>query len=289
VTDELEPDSDDEELDERHRSDPALPRAKQHLLKTFFAGGTQRVYYQRQLQVLAEKEFFHWITVFALEGLVDEGRIHSEMLGVGHGRVRLYWPRGHRYRERQTRRVSDLVARMSEPAFGTGVGRHGETMFDAAFPRIGMQPVAWNASSYAGQKWERTGHDLDRIFELDGVSYGVEIENQLQYIDKDEFDVKREMCRALGLKPLFVMRALPKSWSNEVIEQGGYALIVGHQLYPHGAEAFAKEVREVLGLPVDAPPAIYEGTLTRFQNWHLKTREVPVNSPPIHKAKTGRP
>jgi len=289
VADEFEPVSDGDELDERHRSDPALPPAKEHLLQAFFAGGTQRVYYQRQLQVLAEREYFHWITVFALEGLVDEERIFSDTLRVGRGSLRLYWPRGHRYRERQIRQLSDIVARMSEPAFGTGVGRHGETMFDAAFPRIGMQPVAWNASSYAGQQWERTGHDLDRIFELDGVAYGVEIKNQLQYINRDEFDVKLEMCRVLGLKPLFVMRALPKSWANEVIEQGGYALIVRYQLYPHGAEAFAKEVRGVLELPVDAPPAIYQGTLTRFQNWHLKTRQIPVNSRPIHKGKAQEP
>lgn len=288
MADEFEPEAEEQELDERHRSDRALPPAKEHLLKTYLAGGTRRVYYQRQLQVLAEREFFHWITVFALEGLVGEGQINTDVIPVGHGRVRLYWTRGHRYRERQTRQLSDLVVRMSEPAFGIGVGRHGETMFDAAFPRIGMQPVAWNASSYAGQKWERTGHDLDRIFELDGVAYGVEIKNQLQYINRDEFEVKLEMCRVLGLKPLFVMRALPKSWANEVIEQGGYALIVRYQLYPHGAEAFAKEVREGLGLPVDAPPAIYEGTLTRFQNWHLKTREVPVNSPQIHRPPAAR-
>lgn len=76
------------------------------------------------------------------------------------------------------------------------------------------------------------------------------------------------MCEALGLMPLFIMRALPKSYTWEVIKRGGYALVFGYQLYPHGFEKLAQEVKRVLGLPAECPPAIYDNTLQRFLTWH---------------------
>jgi len=117
-----------------------------------------------------------------------------------------------------------------------------------------------------------------------GSPYGIEIKNQLQYIDRGEFDVKLAMCRKLMIKPLFVMRMLPKSYSWEVVRQGGYAFIMKYQLYPHGSEALAREVRDKLSLPVDSPPLIHETTLNRFLTWHNGTKDVPVNFWRIHGA-----
>lgn len=256
--------------DPKHSSDPALLSAKAQLLSDYFAPGTRRVYYQRQLQVLLENDYFHWITAAAIKALVEEGAVGSELVTVGDSVARLLWPLGHRFHVREAAIVTDLIAKMGEPGFATGVGRHGETMFDAALPRIGMRPLARDVRSHRGIEWKGTGHNLDRIFELDGVEYGVEVKNQLQYIGTTEFKAKLAMCEALRLRPFFIMRALPKSYSYEVIKRGGFALVFKYQLYPHGAERFAKEVREVLGLPVDSPPGIYDSTLNRFLSWHRK-------------------
>lgn len=262
-----------DELDPQHRTDPALPSAKQFLLDAYFSKGTRRVYYQRQLQVLAENEFFHWITAFALADLVADGLIATATQPFRGGQIRYYWPKGYRDNNRATKSVRDLVGLMAEPAFAIGVGRHGETMVDAALPRIGMRPLARNVRAFEGREWTETGHDLDRVFELEGIRYGVEVKNQLQYIERAEFLIKLEMCRHLGLRPLFVMRMLPRSYMNDVFERGGYVMIMKYQLYPHGSEHLAKRVRDGLGLPVDAPPAIFDGTLTRFANWHRKVEE----------------
>jgi len=250
------------EIDPQHLSDPALPGAKKHLLQKFFATGTKRVYYQRQLQVLAENEFFHWITAFALADLVADGAIETATEPFRGSQIRFYWPKGYRDLKRAKKAVRDLVATMAEPAFAIGIGRHGETMVDAALPKIGMKPLARNVRVFEGREWKQTGHDLDRVFELDGIRYGVEIKNQLQYIERDEFAVKLDMCTALNLRP--------RSYMNEIYERGGYAMIMKYQLYPHGSEGLAKRVQASLGLPVDAPPAILDGTLERFRNWHLK-------------------
>ena len=66
------------------------------------------------------------------------------------------------------------------------------------------------------------------------------------------------------------MRTLPKAYSWEVIKRGGFALVFGYQLYPHGSEALAQEVKRVLGLPAECPRAIFDNTLQRFKNWHDK-------------------
>jgi hypothetical protein len=257
--------------DPTHATDPKLPAAKEYLKKRFFSPGTRRVYYQRQLQVLAERDYFHWITAAAVKVLVGEGAVRSSVEPLGGSVVRLLWPNGYRFRARETKSLLSLLAEISDPSFATGVGRHGETLFDAAVPRIGMRPIARDVRSHRGKEWTRTGHNLDRIYELDGVEYGVEIKNQLQYIGVEEFNVKLEMCETLGLRPLFIMRALPKSYAWDVIRRGGYALVFGYQMYPHGFEGLAREVKRVLELPVDCPRAIYDNTLQRFLDWHQKT------------------
>ena len=76
------------------------------------------------------------------------------------------------------------------------------------------------------------------------------------------------MCHVLGLHPLFIVRYAPKSYINLVRTEGGFVLIFKYQLYPHNAVAFAREVRDTLNLPVDAPTSIQEGTVQRFLKWH---------------------
>jgi len=63
---------------------------------------------------------------------------------------------------------------------------------------------------------------------------------------------------------------LPKTWINEVISAGGYAMILKYQLYPWTHVDLAKRVAKELGLPVDAPRALAEGTMDRFMKWHGK-------------------
>ena len=61
-----------------------------------------------------------------------------------------------------------------------------------------------------------------------------EIKNKLDYIDAEELTAKIEMCRHLGLKPLFIMRGSPQAYNHDINLAGGFALIYRYQLYPHG-------------------------------------------------------
>jgi hypothetical protein len=56
----------------------------------------------------------------------------------------------------------------------------------------------------------------------------------------------------------------------ELIEAGGYGMILKYQLYPWTHKQLAKRVSSELGLPVDAAKALGERTMSRFLGWHRK-------------------
>jgi hypothetical protein len=164
--------------------------------------------------------------------------------------------------------VAKLVLRFSDQEFLYGLGRHGEMMFDAALPQGGFLPRGKNVKAWGGKRWSETDHDLDRVFTRDGVDYGIEIKNTLSYIDRYEMRTKLDMCDFFGIVPLFIVRMAPASYIKEIDSRGGFALIFEWQLYPFGQEKFAAEVREQLGLKVDCPRAIQDGTIQRLVRWH---------------------
>lgn len=127
-----------------------------------------------------------------------------------------------------------------------------------------------NTQTFRDRVWTKSEHDLDFVFERDGAAYGVEVKNTLGYMAYTEVKLKIEMCRELGLRPVFAVRMVPKSWAKEIIESGGFALILKYQLYPWVHRDLAKRVNHELGLPVDAPRALEKGTMERFVRWHRR-------------------
>jgi hypothetical protein len=231
-------------------------------------GNLGYVIMKRQVEVLFERKYFHWITAKALNELAAERRIRAATRSHPSIRIRFYWSVSNRYWRRRANAIGKLVFRFSESSFTRGIGRHGETMFDAALPQSGFLPSGSNVRAYGEKSWTKTAHDLDRVFKRDGAAYGIEIKNTLSYIPRDEMRLKLDMCDYLGLVPVFIVRASPASYIDEVQRRGGFTLIFEWQLYPFGHEAFAKEVRDVLGLKVDCPRAIEAGTVQRLARWH---------------------
>jgi hypothetical protein len=121
-----------------------------------------------------------------------------------------------------------------------------------------------------GRAWPDSKHDLDRLIERDGVRYGVEIKNQLGYIDQTEFGIKLRMCEHFGVRPMFIARMMPKNYINDVRRAGGFSLILANQHYPLMSEPLARQVREVLSLPVLSIRELPDTTLSRFEDWHVR-------------------
>jgi hypothetical protein len=259
-----------EEEHEERQPDPREDEAGVGLRK-LFDENRERVFFSRQLEVLHEATWFHWVTNRALRDLVARGVIRGEVrpLSTG-GSVNLMWHRSHRYYRRDAARLVHLVEEYADPNIGGALGLQGEFMILEGFARKQFVMHRRNTQTFGSRTWTRTAHDLDFIFERDGIAYGVEVKNTLGYMDYGELKLKIEMCRELGLRPLFAVRMLPKSWVKEVVDSSGFALILKYQLYPWVHRDLARRVREELGLPVDAPGALEDGTMERFVRWHRR-------------------
>lgn len=252
---------------------PPDPREREAVvaLREFFGVHREQVFFSRQVEVQHEDNYFHWITNRVLRELRSEGHILGETrsLRTG-GSINLLWNKGYRFYRRSAARLVKLVEEYADPNIGGVVGLHGEFMVLEGFARTEFVMRGRNTREFAGRVWTQTGHNLDFIFERDGRAYGIEVKNTLGYMDYREFQTKVSLCQFLGIRPVFAARMLPKTWMNELIAAGGFGLIMKYQLYPWSHKELAKRVADELGLPVDAPRALREGTMSRFVVWHRK-------------------
>lgn len=248
-------------------------------IRKFFEENKQRVFSSRQLDVTFEDKYFHWITHRVVNVLKEEGTIQVEPRKLAHGApVNMVWHRKNRYVKRQSIDLIRLIDAYSHPDFTAALGNTGELLVSDGFGRFGFQQRGRHAREYNGKEWTETDHDLDFVFARDGREYGVEVKNTLPYITSEELAVKLRMCDHFGLRPLFVVRAMPRIWIQDIWKRSGFTLMLRHQLYPLSHRALAVEVREKMGLPVEAPKALYDGTMNRFVKWHEKTGESVTNS-----------
>jgi hypothetical protein len=244
--------------------------ARDHL-RQFFDRNREHVFFSRQLEVLNENEYFHWITNRAIRDLEAEGLVRSEWRKLSTGTsIKLLWHKSYRFYKRSAGQLATLVEEYSDPNIGATLGLHGEMMVLEGFARTQFLMASRNTNEYQGKAWVETNHNLDFIFERDGEVYGIEVKNTLGYMDREEFLIKIRLCAWLGIKPVFVCRMLPRSWIYDLKNSGGFALILKYQLYPWTHKELARRVNEYLNLPVDAPRFLAEGTMNRFLKWHSK-------------------
>lgn len=255
----------------RRRRDRKVDEAKSDLMAKFFVEGGQEVFYGRQLEVWLERSFFHWITRKALVELREEKRIGFSEEATAQHKAHFYWPKRHRYPRRQIAEIVRLIDEFSEPEFTRAVGHYGEMLFDSSLAYTDFKISAQNVRSWKGKIWTESQHNLDRVIERNGRAYGVEIKNQLGYIDQSEFELKMRMCQHLRLRPLFVTRMMPANYINDVVKQGGFSLILGEVFYPLMTDGLAKRVRDRLKLPVVSIRALPDSALKRFIDWHERT------------------
>jgi hypothetical protein len=248
--------------------DPVQISARESL-RQFFADNPQRVFFSRQLEVQYENQYFHWITNRAIRDLESEGLIVSEKRPlVGGGSIKLIWHRRFRYYRREAAKLVDLVNEYSAPNIGGALGLQAEALVLEGFASIEFVMKGRDKNDYRDLRWSETDHNVDFIFERDGIAYGIEVKNTLGYMDPAEFQIKIQLCQHLGIRPVFAVRMLPRTWIHELNAVDGFALIMKYQLYPWAHRDLARRVQTELGLPVDAPRRLYDGTMRRFLNWH---------------------
>jgi hypothetical protein len=240
-------------------------------VQTLFNENKKRVFYGRQVEVMLENRFFHWITSRALRDLVERRIIKKEIAKLKWGgNITLYWHPTFRYYKSAAKKVVEIVEKYSLDKIGSSIGHHCELLVVEGFAKLGFLLRGRNVNEFEGRTWTESEHNLDMIFERDGIGYGIEVKNTLGYMDRDEFELKIRMCRFLGLKPVFVARMLPKSWIDFLVRHGGFALILKYQLYPEFLDDLVAQMKDELQLPAGCPKSLLEGTVRRFEKWHEK-------------------
>ena len=123
-------DFDFDDIPEIRRSgqDPAQEMARERLV-SFFEDNREGVYYSRQLAVINEDEFFHWVTYRALMELVESGFLKSETRPLKTGNeIKLVWHHRYRYYRRSASRVVALVEELSRPDTGVALGQNARLL-----------------------------------------------------------------------------------------------------------------------------------------------------------------
>lgn len=240
-------------------------------LKAYFDENPGAVFFMKQLCVKHEARFFHWVTGRAVRELVEENFLsdHWEPL-EGNVKARFVFRKTHRYHRAQVKRMVKVIRRYCDHDIAFGCGRQAEMLFLAGLRDKGFECIGKETNEYEGKKWTKTEHDFDYIISRDGVPYGCEVKNSLDYIERKELGIKLDICDHLKIRPLFIMRFAPKTYINQISRRGGFALIFVAQIYPFGERKLVNEIREELGLPVDCPRAIPEGIINRFWQWHQR-------------------
>ena len=238
------------------------------VLGEFFEENKNRVFYYRQIEVFHEDSVFHWVTNRALHKIIG-GTVRTESSKLASGTpINFAWHKSLRYYRREQKKLVKLVEQYSDSNVGAHLGLNGELIVLEGFARNQFLVVGRHTNSYSGKTWPDGKSNLDFIFEKDSVAYGMEVKNQLRYPDHKEMQTTIKICQFLEVRPVFVVRMMPKAWVHELAKLGGFALILKYQLYPLGHRAIAKSVAQELGLPVDTPKRLKDETMERFLAWH---------------------
>lgn len=192
-----------------------------------------------------------------------------------------YTHKSNRYPKRKVKKKAKIIKEFSKSNIAKSCGNLAERLFGIAFARRGYKIVAVETNEFNEKKWEKTGHNLDYIFEKEGIFYGCEIKNSLSYIERNELNIKIEMCKYFNIHPLFILRYAPKTYIEIIRKNGGITLIFEKQIYDISQENLVKNIIKELKLPVMCSSNIPEGIMNRMEKMHKKI----VNSKKIHKNK----
>jgi hypothetical protein len=201
-------------------------------IRNLYEADKESVFYVRQLQVKFEKKYYHWITHNALMGLLKTGYLKDFRIEREKGTsTRYFIHHSNRYPVRKISKLEEVVEEYSQDLITRSCGHRAEDLFCKALALRGFMPVAIKVKECNDKKWIKTNHDLDFVFKRDGIEYGCEIKNTLGYIEKEELDIKIEMCNFFQVKPLFIMRYSPKTYNKLIYDNGGFALLFVSQIY----------------------------------------------------------
>jgi len=219
------------------------------------------VYHITQLEVLFEDRHFHKLTYRALQELRRREFLRSTEVATEADNFILVSRSGVRYVKRKEKAHLELAREYSSQVISKATGDYAETLALSGLRELHLTLVDRNARNYQGKTWTESDHDLDFIMEKEGIGYGIEVKNTLDYMPPTEFATKLKMCRYLGLRPLFIVRIRDKLQWDQTKKAGGLIYMFKTKVFPPGQDALIRRIWEQMRLPVtiwnDWPPAFH--------------------------------
>lgn len=205
-----------EEEPER-KPDPMVFQAVGEVRKFF--SRRRMPYYIGQLECLFEKHFFHWITYNAIKLLVGEDYLEEKDITIGGNPVKFVYRANLASTtvNSHIKSAARLLVTVWDEEISKVRGKYLEALVKAELRANSFVVVGMHTRKYKDKEWIQTDHNLDFIAELsNGQAIGLEAKNTLPYIPRSEFEIKLKMCKFLGIRPVFAVRWLPKSYIYEV-------------------------------------------------------------------------
>jgi hypothetical protein len=260
------------------KTDPQIQNAKPIVMQLFidkYGRPKKTPYYVAQLQTLLEKQFFPWITHQAAEQLVNE-KVLSKITTTTkyHGKVVFFYnARLDKSNlkltvEKHVKSTCKLIDKYSDPSVCKAFGEHLEGLVKAELRAQGFKIVGARTNKYKNKEWAKTKNNLDFIAEHNSgkLTIGVEVKNTIPIIEREEIEIKIDMCEFLQITPVFAVRWL-KPYTELIRNRGGFSWIFKTQIYPPGFDDLTKTLWKRLGLPVNVRTDLPEKSVLIFQNW----------------------
>lgn len=228
---------------------------------------TEKVVYRNEFRYRLEKDYYHSVTDYAVKRL-EEGKAYNEGLRL----VRTGLP-GRKSTVRRTPNVfyrsvetdySSLLPIMKKKLelstfiseLSSSAGFHAQYLWRDAFTDLGFSIEKEDAKEFEGAK-ATIGGDIDFIARKDGLCFGVEVKNGLEYPS----DLAKKVQIAIELKTIPVMVVRRVTWDayGNLKKYGVLTKIYETSIMPKSYEPIVNECERVLGIPLIALDAITKG------------------------------
>lgn len=247
-----------------------MEEAKSAILQLFQSQYLE-VAYDRELRYRLENQFPHDVVGKALSKLANSKQVVKTGIpgrrGIADLPIQFYRLPGSDYEQI----LPAMRKKLDLSTFITGVanemGRHAESAWWRAFKRNNwvVYPASEGIPLGINEHRNRrssTDHDIDFIAEKDGIEYGVEIKNGLNY--PDDLYWKFTVAVELGTIPMIIARWLNPGQVPLIRNLGGAGpILYKDAIYSTTYSVLIAEVKQTLGTPIQARNEVDEDYFAR--------------------------
>lgn len=229
------------------------------------------------VQRMLEEKYPHWTITDALKKLVSDKILQVKNQKTNYADiVHFYYPSrlisdpaDKQGMAKKIKRIVRHIDRYSRPKNTDMLGRYLHALVRKELKIHGFEILdEGKVNSYKGKVWDDTEHSLDIVAEhtVKKVVIGIEIKNTLEPLERDEWETKIQLCKKIGIIPVFACRWIGP-YKKEITQNGGFPWQFKTQMYPIGHESFVEEMKKKFRFPIDVRSEIPEESIKELEEW----------------------